>query len=270
MSFRKYLLLPLVLRHSLRAPRDQRLAWERYWSEIGRTGPHGQVIWDADVRAELDATVGRLRVHADMSLPIVDVGCGNGRQARALAAYAPRVVGLDAAESAVRRAADESDGVPNVEFRVADATEPGLGQRLHDELGDANVHLRGVLHQTDAAHRPALVATLRTLVGTRGTVHLCESDVRVDPLEFLQLQGVTPTSLPDGVRRLVAAGVRPPSHFGAPELARYFPATAWCVLASGPTSMYGVPLERGGPLQQLPAHYAVLRLRTPDPPRRRL
>jgi hypothetical protein len=92
-------------------------------------------------------------------------------------------------------------------------------------------------------------------------VHLCESDVRVDPLEFLQLQGVTPTSVPDGVRRLISAGVRPPSHFGAPEVARYFPDAAWCVLASGPTTMYGVPLERGGAVQQLPGHYAVLRAR---------
>jgi SAM-dependent methyltransferase len=263
-SFRKYLLLPLVLRLSVRAPRDQRLAWERYWSEIGRTGPNGHVLWDADVRTELDATVGRLRVHADMRLPIVDIGCGNGRQARTLAAYAPRVVGLDAAESAVKRAADESDDVPNVEFRVADALTPGLGSRLHEELGDANVHLRGVLHQTDAARRPALVETLRALVGARGVVHLCESDVRVDPLEFLVLQGVTPTSVPDGVRRLIAAGVRPPSRFGAPELARCFPEAAWCVLASGATTMYGVPLERGGPVQQLPGYYAVVRPRPPE------
>src|SRR5688572_8012398 len=120
MSLRKYLLLPQVLRLSLHAPRDQRQTWERYWSEIGSTGPQGQVLWDADVRDELDATVGHLRVYGDMSLPVVDLGCGNGRQARALAAYAPRVVGIDGSESAVKRATEESDGVPNAEFRVAD------------------------------------------------------------------------------------------------------------------------------------------------------
>jgi SAM-dependent methyltransferase len=261
MSVRKYLLLPLVLRLTLRAPRDPRQAWERYWSEIGSTGPGGQVLWDAGVRGELDATVGRLRVHADMSLPIVDVGCGNGRQARALAAYAPRVLGIDAAESAVKRAVEESDGIPNAEFRVGDATRPGLGATLHDELGDANVHLRGVLHETDAAHRAALVANLRAIVGVRGTIHLCETDVRAHPLEYLQRQGATPTSMPDVVRRLLTAGIRPPSHFGAPELARYFPDGQWCVLASGPTTMYGVPLAPGATFQQIPSHYAVLRAR---------
>ena len=259
MSMRKYLLLPQVLRLSLLAPRDQRQAWERYWSEIGSTGAGGQVLWDADVRGELDATVGRLRVHGDMSLPLVDLGCGNGRQARTLAAYASRVVGLDAAESAVRRAADESEDVPNAEFRPADVTEPGLGERLHAELGDVNVHLRGVLHVVDAGHLPAVVENIRALVGDRGVIHLCEADVHGDALDYLEVRGVTPTSMPDVVRRLVAAGVRPPSHFGAGELGRHFPEPAWCVLASGPTTMHGVPLTEGGPLQEIPSYFAVLR-----------
>ena len=259
MSLRKYLLLPQVLRLSLHAPRDQRQAWERYWSEIGSTGPGGQVLWDADVRGEIDATVGRLRVHGDMSLPLVDLGCGNGRQARTLAAYASRVVGLDAAESAVRRAADESEDVPNAEFRQADVAEPGHGDRLHAELGDVNVHVRGVLHVVDDAHRPAVVENIRAMVGDRGVVHLCETDVPGDALEYLETQGATPTSMPDVVRRLVAAGVRPPAHFGAGELARYFPDAAWCVLASGPTTMHGVPLTEGGPLQLIPSYFAVLR-----------
>ena len=261
MPLRKYLLLPQVIRLSLLAPRDQRQAWERYWAEIGSTGAGGQVLWDADVRAELDATVGRLRVHGDLSLPIVDLGCGNGRQARTLAAYAPRVVGLDAAESAVRRAADESEDVPNAEFRVADAAEPGLGESLHAELGDANVHLRGVLHVVDDAHRPAVVENIAALLGDRGVVHLCETDVRADALEFLQVQGATPTSMPDVVRRLVVAGVRPPSSFGVGELGKYFPDDVWCVLASGTTTLHCVPLTEGGNLQQIPGYFVVLRLK---------
>jgi SAM-dependent methyltransferase len=248
-----------VLRLSLRAPRDQRLAWERYWAEIGSTGPRGQVLWDADVRDELAATVARLRVHADMSLPLVDLGCGNGRQARALAAYAPRVVGIDAAESAVRRAGDESEGVPNAEFRVGGGTDPALGERLHDELGDVNVHLRGLLHLVDDAHRPDVVANLRALVGNRGVVHLSETDVPGDALEYLESRGATPTAMPEVVRRLVVAGVRAPSHFGAGELARFFPADEWCVLVSGPATMYGVPLAERGSLQRIPSHVAVVR-----------
>ena len=265
MSLRKFLLLPQVVRLSLRAPRDQRQAWERYWSEIGSTGPGGQVLWDADVRSELDATVGRLRVHGDMSLPLVDLGCGNGRQARRLAAYASRVVGLDAAESAVSRAVHESEDVPNAEFRVADVTEPGLGDRLHDELGDANVHVRALLHQVPDAQRPAVVATIRALVGHRGVAHLCESDVQTDSLEYLQVKGATPTSMPDVVRRLVAAGIRPPSHFGAAEIARYFPDAEWCVMAGGPTTMHGVPLTEGGPPHLIPSYAAVLRSKRQTP-----
>ena len=261
MTLRKYLLLPQVLRHSLRASRDQREAWERYWSEIGSTGRHGQVLWDADVRDDLDATVARLREHGDLGLPIVDLGCGNGRQARALAAYVPRVVGLDCSESAVKRATEESDGVPNAEFRVADVAEPGLGRRLNTELGDVNAHVRGLLHQVDDADRPDVVANLRDLVGTAGVVHLCETDVPGGALELLEEHGATPRTVPDVVRRLASAGIRPPRHFGAAELAACFADDDWRVVVSGPATMHGVPLAEGGDLQRLPGFFAVLRRR---------
>jgi SAM-dependent methyltransferase len=259
MSMRKYLLLPQVLRLSLHTPRDQGEAWELYWSEIGSTGRRGQVLWDADVHDELDAAVARLRVHGDLGLPVVDLGCGNGRQARALAAYAPRVVGVDVSQSAVKRATEESDTVPNAEFRVADVTEAGLGRRLHAELGDANVHLRGVLHQL--ADPVALVANLRDLAGARGLVHLCETNLPADGLEFLEHQGATPRTMPDVVRRLVIAGIRPPRHFGAAELAACFHDDDWRVLVSGATTMHGVPLTEGGEIQRMPGFFAVLRRR---------
>jgi hypothetical protein len=65
--------------------------------------------------------------------------------------------------------------------------------------------------------------------------------------------------MPDVVRRLIAAGVRAPSHFGPDQVAEYFPAPQWRVLAQGPTTTHGVPLQPGGPLQQIPSYWAVVR-----------
>jgi SAM-dependent methyltransferase len=264
MSLRKYLLIPQLSLYALRAPRDQRQAWERYWSSVRRTGADGEVLWDADQPGEIDAVMAQFRTHADLSLPLVDLGCGNGRQARALAGLFPRVLGLDASAAAIERARHEAADTATangrtVEFRVADLTEPGWGQQVTADLGEVNVHLRGVLHVVDPGRRAVIVENLAALLGARGTAYVCESDLAGDPLDYLLFQGVTPTSMPDVVRRLIAAGVRPPSHFGPAQVAEYFPSARWQVLAQGPTVMHGVPLRPGGPLQQIPSFDAVLR-----------
>ena len=130
-SLRKYLLVPQLIFYATRAPRDQHLAWERYWSRVRRTGATGEVLWDTGEQSELDAAARQLQLHADLALPLVDLGCGNGRQAGALTRYAPRVVGMDWSPGAVARARAEAayaspTGPGNLEFRVADAAAPNL------------------------------------------------------------------------------------------------------------------------------------------------
>jgi SAM-dependent methyltransferase len=262
MGWRKYLLIPQLAWYGLRAPRNQRRAWERYWSRA-HTGPAGDVLWDAGHPEEAETVAARLRTHADPTLPMVDLGCGNGRQARAMAELASRVVGIDGSPAAVARARQESDDA-NVEFRVGDLTDDDLGRRLHAELGDANVHIRGVLHVIDPAGRASVVRNVADLLGSRGTAYLSETNAPGDPLDYLVMQGATPTTMPDIVRRLVAAGIRPPRHFGPSELAEYFPAEAWQVLESGPTTMYGVPPRPGDGPQRIPSYFAVLRTRPRD------
>jgi SAM-dependent methyltransferase len=260
MGWRRYLLIPQLTWYAIQAPRDQRRAWERYWSRTRATGPAGDVLWDAGQPEEAEAVAARLRAHADPTLPMVDVGCGNGRQARALTGLASRVVGIDASEAAVARARQESDDA-NLEFRVADVTDDGLGRRLRDELGESNVHVRGVLHVVAPDRRPAVVRNLADLLGSRGTAYICETDAAGHPLDYLVMQGATPTSMPEVLRRCIAAGIRPPRHFGERELAEYFPADTWHVLESGPTTMYVLPTAPGGPVQRVPSYFAVLRVR---------
>ena len=257
MTWRRYLLVPRLLLTSLAAPRSPRRAWERYWSGVDRTGPGGQVLWDTDEPAEFERTAAHLREHADLSLPMVDLGCGSGRQAHALTALAPRVVGLDGAPAAVAHARRAWGST--VDLRVADIAEPGLGDRLAAELGDVNVHIRGVLHVLSDAQRRPVTETIAALLGRRGTLYLCETDQGGDPLDYLVAQGARPTHLPPAVHRLIRSGLRPPRHFGPAELAEFFPAPAWRVLAQGPATMFGVPVEPGGGPQRIPARFAVLR-----------
>lgn len=257
MSWRKYLLIPRLVLSARGAPKSQRQAWEQYWSTVRSTGPGGDVLWDTDEPDEFELTAAQLRQHADLTLPIVDLGCGSGRQAGLLTALAPRVVGIDGSATAIAHARRNAHGV---DFRVADIAEPGLGKRLATELGETNVHIRGVLHVMNDDQRRTVVDTVAALLGGRGALYLCETNHAGDALDYLVAQGARPTRLPGVVDRLVRSGVRAPRHFGPAELSESFPPPRWQLLASGPSVLYGVPVQPGGALQRIPALFAVLRL----------
>ncbi len=74
-----------------------------------------------------------MQAHLDMGLPLIDIGCGNGRFARRLAPYVPSVLGVDLAANAIARAVNESGDVPNVTFRVS--TPPHRVQRIPSPPG---------------------------------------------------------------------------------------------------------------------------------------
>ena len=78
----------------------------------------------------------------DLALPLIDFGCGHGAQTRFLAQHFRRVLGVDIAPAAIKRAI--ALGQPaNVSYRVLDALRPDEAQELHDEVGDANIYMRG-------------------------------------------------------------------------------------------------------------------------------
>jgi SAM-dependent methyltransferase len=140
------------------------------------------VLWDAGSAAELDAVRANALAHMATDLPVVDIGCGNGRFSRLLAPSLPQVLGIDVSAHAVRIAEEESGDVPNVRYRVLDASAAGTGKQLSDELGEANVFMRGVLHVFDAEQRQRAVENLRDIIGQRGVVYFSETNFEGDPL----------------------------------------------------------------------------------------
>ena len=356
MSWRKYLLIPRLTLASMGAPRSQTRAWEKYWDGVSRLGPDGDVLWDADEPAEAEMLAAMLGRHADPALPMVDLGCGSGRQAHALAAFAPRVIGIDGSAAAVARASRLPDSRTRADAVAAppdataawndagaswpdaaaarkdagasspdataasppdataasspdataasppDATAAdagGAGGVVADAAGAgeavanvqagaavanaeagavANAEAGGALANAGAGGAVAnggaggavdggagggvvfRVADIASVgLGERGTLYLCETNHTGDPLDYLLDQGARPTRLPPLVHRLIRAGVRAPRRFGADEMAQVFPADAWEVAEQGATEVYGIPLEPGGPVQRIPAWYAVVR-----------
>ncbi|MET9440557.1 class I SAM-dependent methyltransferase [Streptomyces sp. NPDC006610] len=149
-----------------------RAAWEGFWSEA----PQGQgaVLWDAGPELTAGLHLPLFEPHlADPDLPLVDLGCGNGTQTRFLADRFPRVLGVDLSDAAVAHAR-QADPAGRAGYRTLDAAEPSEAAALHAELGDVNVYMRGVLHQSEPGDRRPLAEGIATLVGARGRAFLVE------------------------------------------------------------------------------------------------
>jgi SAM-dependent methyltransferase len=252
-------LLGHLLRIRLRegSPRHYAEHWDSYWRSIHRTGPEGEVLWDADPERAIADDLPRLLRWYEPTLPVVDIGCGNGSESRLLAQRFLRVIGVDVSIAAVERARRESEGCDGCEFRLLDATDSAQARALSAEVGDCNLYVRGVFHALDDQDRPAFVATLRTLAGKRGTVYLVELGRGLLPVfeEYAAEEGEV---LPAAVERVVVHGLRPVG-FAPSERGRWFAEADWDVLDEGTAVIRTLPL--GGRSRELPAAYLALRPR---------
>ena len=262
----RLLLVPHVVRLGIRAPRDVGSRWDRYWADVGATGDGGDVLWDSSDPAESQRYADLLVAEADLRLPVVDIGCGNGRFTRALAARFPRAIGLDLSAHAVERALQEGRDLPPppapVDFRAEDMTADGAGRRLAAEFGRCNVFVRGVLHVLDPPARRRLAANIRALVGAEGTVLVAETNYPGPLLGYLESLGAGSRGVPHALARAISAGIPRPVPFGAAELEDCFPSGAWDrVLLDEKASITAVPMQRANVPESIPALVAVLRRR---------
>ncbi len=255
------MLVPRVAWVALRTPKNPTVGWERYWGKVRKTGVGGDVLWDTGDLDEIPAYLPIMRGYLDMSLPIVDVGCGNGRFTRRLASLFPSALGVDFSGNAVGRAHQESDGQPGLHFRMLDATASDAGEKIRADIGtDANVFVRGVFHVLDPPGRVALARSLLTVVGSRGRVFLAETNFRGSQLGYLEHLGATARRIPAPLERAIADLPRP-GHFGQEERVDSFPASAWSVITDGPTDIETIPMRGVTEPERIPGYFAVMAAR---------
>lgn len=98
---------------------------KRHWSRFYKELPH------TTIPSPFAATVA---VELDEPCSIIDLGCGNGRDALFLAGLGHQVRGFDVSEAAIKegRLAAARQGLGNVAFDVADVAVPGV---LRDLIG---------------------------------------------------------------------------------------------------------------------------------------
>ena len=230
-----------------------REAWDGFWREA----PDGQgaVFWDAaaaqTVGLHLALFEPKLR---DPGLQMVDLGCGNGTQTRFLADRFTHVVGVDLSAAALDHAR-HADPAGQATYRLLDAADKTEVETLHAELGDANVYMRGVLHQVEPDDRQAVADGIAALVGERGQAFLVELSEAARPIigELAQDPAGPPAKLAPVLRHGIAPGEV--SDDEVPELLR---AAGLTVLASGELPLITTEFTADGARIELPSKWQIV------------
>jgi SAM-dependent methyltransferase len=240
-------------------PREYDRHWEKFWKTVDKTGQDGEVVWDARPEIAAAEDLPRFQSYMDRTVPILDLGCGNGRQSRYLARYFDKVIGADIAPSAVELARQETAQEDNVVYRVLDATHPEQAEAFHAEFGDVNVYIRTVMHVIQKVDRPKFVQSLKTLLGEKGVLYQIElSSQALNYFRSLPAKGKM--DLPPLIERVVQYGVVPVG-YEANERAGLFPDSEWELLNEGTgLTVKTIPIAQGKE-GAVPANYLIARNR---------
>ncbi|PWI14345.1 SAM-dependent methyltransferase [Streptomyces sp. Act143] len=230
-----------------------REAWEGFWREAPEE--QGAVFWDAEpaLTAGLHLALFEPQL-TDPGLPLVDLGCGNGTQTRYLADRFPRVLGVDLSEAAVEHAR-HADPAGQAGYRVLDAATKGEAESLHAEIGDANVYVRGVLHQCEPDDRQPFVDGLAALLGERGRAFLVELSEAAKPVLMGLAQN--PSGPPPKLAPIFRHGIAPGEVSDA-AVPGYLRAAGLSVLASGELPLTTTEYTADGARIELPSKWQVV------------
>ncbi|MCB9301018.1 MAG: class I SAM-dependent methyltransferase [Lewinellaceae bacterium] len=213
-----------------------------------------KALWDVPAALSVGKDLEIFQSYFHPELPVLDIGCGTGEQAHYLSAYYPRVIGVDAAPTAVALAAAEHT-LANLEFQTLDAADPEACAALHQKYGDMNLYMRGVMHQVDAAEQARFVANLSLLMGERGRLYFIEVADNIRSYFAEATHGFH--ELPKAVQEVFVSNL-PPHGINLEHLPRLFPAPGFNILASGEGHLLtNLTLPRGEAVR-IPAVYALI------------
>ncbi|MEE1840802.1 class I SAM-dependent methyltransferase [Streptomyces sp. NPDC086796] len=232
--------------------RRYREAWEGYWSATSDTP--GEAIWDSDPSLTSVPHTELLLPHADTSLPVVDLGCGNGTQTRYLATRFPRAIGVDLSHAAITHARHaDPEGV--AEYAQLDLVDAAAVAALRERTGDTNVYMRAVIHQSEPEARAAVAAAVAVLVGERGRAFVVEPTPASK--DVLQQVAQGPDGPPEKLRRVLDHGLKPASA-SEEEVRRLLQEAGLTTLAAGATALAQTEYLPDGTRVALPARWFVL------------
>ena len=229
-------------------------SWEGFWSTL--SGTPGEIFWDADPAHAAQQDLVLFQDYADPQLPLIDLGCGNGTQTRFLADHFARVIGTEISPAAVR-ISQTKNAAPNASYRVLDVLCPDDAQALHEEIGDANLYMRAVLHQLSPADHATAIQSIERLLGRSGILYLVELSSAAEPYFAQLIQQYGP---PPGLARVFQHQITP-GMLHENNLESLFPSDRFTLLGTGQSHIRTVHTLPTGEVVKVPAFYAILRQR---------
>jgi len=229
-------------------------SWEGFWSTL--SGAPGEVFWDADPAHAAQQDLQLFQGYTDPQLPLIDLGCGNGTQTRFLADHFARVMGTEISPAAVEIARTKN-AAPNITYRVLDVLSLDAAQALHEEIGDATLYMRTVLHQLSPTDHATAIQSIERLLGTKGVLYLIELSSAAEPY-FAQL--IKQYGPPPGLARVFQHEITP-GMVHENNLDSLFPSDRFTLLSTGQSHVQTVHTLPTGEVVRVPAFYAVFRQR---------
>lgn len=224
--------------------------WDSYWRQIEKGGSQMRVLWESDPERSAREDMARFEPHMDEELPLLDLGCGSGKQTRFLAQRFQRVIGVDISPTVVERAQRAAVNDENVEFRVLNALNQADAAMLHQEVGDMNIYMRGVFHVINEPDRHDFVATLETLLGQKGTLYQIE--LTVEALDYVR-------SISHDSSLRFPKVVQPTGFNNNRDRETYFPPDRWLIVDEGENATLHTVTLINGEEGAVPANYLILR-----------
>ncbi|MFE0512609.1 class I SAM-dependent methyltransferase [Streptomyces sp. NPDC058964] len=231
---------------------DYRNAWESYWRET--SDKPGEAIWDSDPSLTAVPHSELLLRYADTARTIVDLGCGNGTQTRYLATRFAKAVGVDLSHAAIDHARRAAGG-DTVEFEQLDLTDTDAVRALRARLGDSNVYMRAVIHQSEPTARPLVADAVAEIIGARGRAFVVE--LTSASRQVLQRAAAGPAGPPPKLRRVFQHGLKP-ADAADEEIPQLLGKAGLEILASGETALPQTEYMADGTRIDLPARWFVL------------
>lgn len=224
-------------------------AWENYWR--GLADDQDVAFWDVPSDTELAKVLPHFQNQFAPQLPLVDFGCGNGTQTFFLSEHFPRVLGVDVSAAAIEQALTKVQS-SEPSFEVFDAADIQQTQTLVQRLGNANIFMRGVLHQIQAEDRPLVIASLQHLLGENGQLFLIELSPKAKQLfdNLIEKLGAPPPQL----ARVFQHGIAPAA-LTPDDVRSAFPEDLYQILDQGETTIQtNTQLPNGEPVE-VPAFF---------------
>jgi 2-polyprenyl-3-methyl-5-hydroxy-6-metoxy-1,4-benzoquinol methylase len=216
--------------------------WEAYWKETSGLATHLETdsssIWDVEAEQAAARDLERFRPFLTPELPLVDLGCGSGLQARYLAGHLPRVIGVDISPSAVALAA-RTNPHPSLQYQVLDVFDAQAVQAFRAGHGDVHLYMRTLLHLVQPAARSAFAEALGTLLGPRGVLYLFELGAKAG--EYFQ-SWIHRNGMPVSLQRVLKTGIQPGT-VNREHVQAMFPPERFTVLADGERTSAPTPMR---------------------------